>query len=93
VANPTAIIENGHVDLMLELLAERFDNIIVDLPPIDLATDAYKVAPFCDVLIVAIAGIEEQREIETKLNFPDAAKTMFINSLSVVKKADFSKQA
>jgi capsular exopolysaccharide synthesis family protein len=93
VANPTAIIENGHVDLMLELLAERFDNIIVDLPPIDLATDAYKVAPFCDALIVAIAGIEEQREIETKLNFPDTAKTMFINTLSVVKKADFSKQA
>jgi Mrp family chromosome partitioning ATPase len=38
--NPTELILNGKLDLLIEQLKAQFDYIIIDTPPIGLVTDA-----------------------------------------------------
>ena len=58
VANPSELIANGRMKLLLDRLAPIFDWIILDSPPCLVVADASMLADLCDgVLLVTRAGV------------------------------------
>jgi protein-tyrosine kinase len=58
VTNPSELIANGRMKVLLDRLAPIFDWIILDSPPCLLVADASVLADHCDgVLLVARAGV------------------------------------
>jgi len=58
VTNPSELISNGRMKMLLDRLAPIFDWIILDSPPCLLVADASMLADVCDgVLLVARAGV------------------------------------
>ena len=58
VTNPSELIANGRMKMLLDRLAPIFDWIILDSPPCLLVADASILADLCDgVLLVARAGV------------------------------------
>jgi len=58
VGNPSELIANGRMKMLLDRLAPIFDWIILDSPPCLLVADASILADLCDgVLLVARAGV------------------------------------
>jgi protein-tyrosine kinase len=56
--NPSELIANGRMKVLLDRLAPIFDWIILDSPPCLLVADASVLADYCDgVLLVARAGV------------------------------------
>ncbi len=57
VPNPSELISNGRLKLLLERLTPLFDWVIIDSPPCVAMSDASLMAEFCDgVLVVVAAG-------------------------------------
>lgn len=48
VSNPLGLIATPDFKQLLEMLAENFDLVIVDAPPIGMVIDAAEIARFCD---------------------------------------------
>ena len=58
VANPSELIANGRMKVLLDRLAPIFDWIVLDSPPCLLVADASILADLCDgVLLVTRAGV------------------------------------
>ena len=58
VTNPSELIANGRMKMLLDRLAPIFDWIILDSPPCLLVADASMLADLCDgVLLVTRAGV------------------------------------
>jgi protein-tyrosine kinase len=58
VTNPSELLANGRMKVLLNRLAPLFDWIILDSPPCLLVADASILADFCDgVLLVTRAGV------------------------------------
>ena len=58
VTNPSELLANGRLKVLLDRLAPIFDWIILDSPPCLLVADASVLADHCDgVLLVARAGV------------------------------------
>ncbi|MDI1235365.1 MAG: polysaccharide biosynthesis tyrosine autokinase [bacterium] len=52
--NPTELMLNGNLDLMMEQLKKDFDFVIIDSPPIGLVTDAKILNKYADLSIYVI---------------------------------------
>lgn len=62
--NPLQLIDTEKMKLMVERLAEEFDIVLVDTPPVGVIVDAVALAKFCDgALLVVGYGQGKQREI------------------------------
>lgn len=48
VIKPVNLIDSPYFDQMLNALAESFDLVIIDAPPIGMVIDAAEIASFCD---------------------------------------------
>jgi Mrp family chromosome partitioning ATPase len=58
VTNPSELIANGRMKVLLDRLTPIFDWIILDSPPCLLVSDASMLADLCDgVLLVTRAGV------------------------------------
>jgi capsular exopolysaccharide synthesis family protein len=58
VTNPSELIANGRMKILLDRLAPVFDWVILDSPPCLLVADASILADHCDgVLLVTRAGV------------------------------------
>jgi capsular exopolysaccharide synthesis family protein len=58
VTNPSELIANGRMKVLLDRLSPIFDWIVLDSPPCLLVADASILADFCDgVLLVTRAGV------------------------------------
>ena len=67
-ANPTELIGSTRMPRVLDVYADHFDYIVVDLPPAMLASDALVLAPVLDgVLVVARRGFTKRRELDEAL--------------------------
>ncbi|MET4082568.1 tyrosine-protein kinase Etk/Wzc [Pedobacter sp. UYP30] len=51
---PAELILNGRANELFKYLDERFDFIIVDVPPVGPVSDAYILAPFCDATLFVV---------------------------------------
>ena len=52
--NPSELIMNKNMDLLMEELKEKYDTIIIDSPPIGLVTDALLLSKYSDALVFVV---------------------------------------
>ena len=65
VPNPTRVLSAERLDEVLQLLTERFDAVIIDSPPVNIAVDAPLLASKSDgVILVIEAGKTKKEEVE-----------------------------
>ncbi|MBQ6595656.1 MAG: CpsD/CapB family tyrosine-protein kinase [Clostridia bacterium] len=71
ISNPLRLLNSVRFKRLLDTLAERFDYVIVDAPPVGTVIDAAQIAKFCDGTIVAVAynaiGRRELQEVKAQL--------------------------
>ena len=54
VSNPIGLINSGEFSHLLDTLAEEFDMVIVDSPPVGVVIDAVDIASHCDGVVMVI---------------------------------------
>lgn len=65
VANPIPLIDSPDFQRMLDSLANEFDLLIVDAPPVGVVVDAAEIAKSCDgVLFIVEYGKRRRRELQ-----------------------------
>lgn len=64
--NPSELLGSKRMEKTLAELSEKFDYIIIDLPPVNIVSDALAVSKFINGMIVVIREeYTEKRELET----------------------------
>ena len=62
--NPNELLGSNRMKLLLSTVSERFDYIIVDLPPVNIVSDALAVSPYLDgILVVMREGYTEKKTL------------------------------
>lgn len=63
--NPSELLGSRRMENLLRALAEKFDYIVVDLPPVNLVSDALAISKFITGMIVVVKEDNtEKRELE-----------------------------
>jgi capsular exopolysaccharide synthesis family protein len=63
--NPSELLGSSRMESLLEKLREMFDYIIVDLPPVNIVSDAIAISDYLSGMIVVIReGHTEKKELE-----------------------------
>lgn len=63
--NPSELIGSSRMEILLRELAEKFDYIIIDLPPLNIVSDALAVAKLITGMIVVVReDYTEKKELE-----------------------------
>lgn len=63
--NPSELLGSRRMKSLLTTLAEKFDYIIVDLPPVNLVSDALAISPLITGMVVVVReDYAEKKEIE-----------------------------
>lgn len=64
--NPSELLGSRRMENVLKTLSENFDYIILDLPPVNIVSDALAVSKFINGMIVVIReDYTEKKELET----------------------------
>ena len=83
-SNPTELLGSPRMARLLDVYAEHFDYIVVDLPPVTMVSDALVLAPELDgVAVVARRGFTRRGKLEEtmeKLSFADANVLGFVTT-------------
>lgn len=61
--NPLQLLDTKTMEDLVELLAERFDIVLVDTPPVGVLVDAVATAKFCDGALI-IVGYQKGKQHE-----------------------------
>lgn len=56
VSNPTVLLQNGRLQQMLDLLAQKFDYVLVDTSPLVNVADGNLIASNCNGAILVVRG-------------------------------------
>ena len=60
--NPSELLSSARMKSLLAHLGERYDFIIVDLPPVNIVTDALVMAPLLDGMVVVVRENQTDRK-------------------------------
>ena len=52
--NPSELLGSERMQTLINELKEKFDYIIIDLPPVNIVSDALSVSPFIDGMVVVV---------------------------------------
>lgn len=64
LSNPVPFLDSPYFGKLLDDLAERFDVVLVDTPPIGLVIDAAEIAQFCDGAVFVVEyGKTRRRDV------------------------------
>jgi len=64
--NPSELLGSRRMENVLQVLANMFDYIIIDLPPVNIVSDALAIASFITGMIVVVREeYTEKKELET----------------------------
>lgn len=64
--NPSELLSSRRMEAVLKLLSDKFDYIIIDLPPVNIVSDALAISKFISGMIVVIReDYTEKKELET----------------------------
>ena len=68
VSNSLPLLNSQRFQRLLDDLAEQFDYVIIDAPPIGMVIDAAQIAKFCDgtVLVVGYNTVRRQELVDAK---------------------------
>lgn len=74
--NPSELLGSKRMQSVLKALAKEFDYIVVDLPPVNVVSDAVVVSPLLDgIMVVVRANYTERKELRAcvrQLNLSNA---------------------
>lgn len=91
--NPSELISNGRMEVLLSYLEKHFDYIIIDTSPVGLVTDGYILSPMCDATLYVVRYAITPRFYVQRLE--DQNKMRPLKNLAVVfngiKAEGFSK--
>lgn len=63
--NPSELLSSNRMKRVLDKLAEKYDYIIVDLPPVNLVSDALAISEYITGMILVIReDYAEKKEVE-----------------------------
>ncbi len=63
--NPSELLGSPRMEKLLERLKEQFDYIVIDLPPVNLVSDAIAISRFISGMIVVVRqGYAEKKELD-----------------------------
>ena len=63
--NPSELLGSKRMEMTLNMLSKHFDYIVVDLPPINIVSDALAISQYIDGIIVVIReDYTEKKELE-----------------------------
>ncbi len=64
--NPSELLGSKRMESIIKTLAESFDYIVIDLPPVNIVSDALTVSKFISGMIVVVReDYTEKKELET----------------------------
>lgn len=67
--NPSELLGSRRMGTLLKNLSESFDTIVVDLPPVNLVSDALAISQYISGMIVVVReDYTEKKELETCIN-------------------------
>ncbi|MBQ3592325.1 MAG: CpsD/CapB family tyrosine-protein kinase, partial [Clostridia bacterium] len=93
--NPSELLNAKRMQALLELLSDKMDFIIIDLPPIDAVTDALIVSKLTDgMIIVARQNYVDKRVLDNtvrQLRFHDANILGFVMNGTEIEKKYYRK--
>ena len=66
--NPSELLGSHRMETVLQVLSEMFDCIVIDLPPVNIVSDAMAISNFITGMIVVVReSYTEKKELETCL--------------------------
>ncbi|MBQ3081986.1 MAG: CpsD/CapB family tyrosine-protein kinase [Clostridia bacterium] len=66
--NPSELLGSSRMETVLKVLSEMFDCIVVDLPPVNIVSDAMAISNYITGMIVVVReSYTEKKELETCL--------------------------
>ena len=88
--NPSELLGSPAMEKLLHFLSERFDCVIIDLPPINIVSDALVLSKLCDgYLVVVRQDYTSRRELNIctdQLNYVNAKLFGFVMTHSTTGK-------
>lgn len=86
-SNPTELLGNGRMEILISALKESFDYVIVDTPPLGSVIDAAVISKYCDASMLVLA-YDTSSKVEAK-KVTEQLKAANPNFLGVIiNKAD-----
>lgn len=80
--NPSELLASTRMEKLLKLVKEKFDMIVIDLPPVNVVTDAGVISSLVDGYVFVVrAGVDDNRSVRSAI---EALKQMNANVLGVV---------
>lgn len=74
IINPSILLENKRFDDMIEQLSKKYRYVFLDVPPIELVSDAEKIGSKCDgAILVVRAGDTSKRVVHSSIERLDRA--------------------
>lgn len=63
IVNPSMLLESRRFSELLDILAERYRYVFMDVPPLGLVSDAERIGHFCDGAILTVRSGETPKSI------------------------------
>jgi tyrosine-protein kinase Etk/Wzc len=64
-SNPSEILEEPSIKLLLDWLRSKFDEVLIDTPPVHLVTDGMIISQYCDIhLYIVRQGLTYKTHLE-----------------------------
>ena len=63
IVNPSMLLESRRFSELLDILAERYHYVFMDVPPLGLVSDAERIGHFCDGAILTVRSGETPKSI------------------------------
>lgn len=80
--NPSELILSDRMSMMIRELSERYENIVIDTPPIGLVSDGFVLAQYADVLLYVVReGVTRKGHLE---HVEELRKKGHLKSLAIV---------
>ena len=80
--NPSELLGSGRMQRLIESMRERFDYIILDMPPINVVTDAVIASPLADgALMVVRSEMSERNDVLRAMDQLERANTKILGAV------------
>ena len=85
--NPSEMLGSAQMEAYIKKLSESYDFIIVDLPPVNIVSDALVVSPLLDGMIVVVrCNYSEKRELSKCIKALELANVKILGLLMTAKR-------
>ena len=74
VVNPTVLLEGRHFQSLLEEMAGEYRYVFVDVPPLEMVSDAEKIGSLCDgAILIVRSGKTSRKQVKNSIQLLERA--------------------